>query len=72
MAKWTALTIVHYRVVGEWRDVAAASTSQDQMLQIMPAMRLAMGPNASITPDGKSLFVSGGGWTWTFTPMAVR
>jgi hypothetical protein len=42
------------------------------MLQIMPAMMLAMGPNPSVTPDGKSLFVKGAGWTWTFTPTPVR
>jgi len=57
----------------EWRDVAAASTTRDQMLQILPAMMLAMGPNPSmVTPDGKSMFVKGSGWTWTFTPTAVR
>ena len=57
----------------EWRDVAAASTTQDQMLQILPAMMLAMGPNPSmVTADGKSMFVKGAGWTWTFTPTAVR
>jgi hypothetical protein len=56
-----------------WTDVAASSTTKDQMLQIMPAMMLAMGPNPSmVTPDGKSLFVKAAGWTWTFTPTAVR
>jgi hypothetical protein len=34
---------------------------------------LAMGPNPSmVTPDGKSMFVKGAGWTWTFTPTPVR
>jgi len=57
----------------EWAEVAASSAPKNQMLQIMPAMMLAMGPNPTmVTPDGKSLFVKGAGWTWTFTPTAVR
>ena len=57
----------------QWRDVAAKTATTDQMIQIMPAMMLAMGPNPGmVTPDGKSLFVKGAGWTWTFTPTAVR
>ena len=56
-----------------WEDLAASSTTADQMLQILPAMMLAMGPNPGmVTPDGKSMFVKGEGWTWTFTPTAVR
>ena len=56
-----------------WEDLAASSTTKDQMLTIPPAMMLAMGPNPGmVTPDGKSMFVKGEGWTWTFTPTAVR
>jgi hypothetical protein len=44
------------------------------MLQVMPAMMLAMGPpgTGSISQDGKSLLVKSNNWTWTFTPTPVR
>jgi hypothetical protein len=56
-----------------WDKVAPKSETAQQMLQVIPAMALAMPGLAEITPDGKSLVVKGGdGWTWTFTPTPVK
>lgn len=57
----------------EWETAAATSATAEKMLQVLPAMMLAMGPNPGmVTADGKSMFVKGEGWTWTFTPTPVR
>lgn len=56
-----------------WDKVAPRSETEQQILQVVPAMMLAMPGVAQITPDGKSLVVKGGdGWTWTFTPTPVK
>jgi hypothetical protein len=67
-----------------WDPVATSTVSAENMLQVLPAMMLAM-PGAgayAVTPDGKSLYVKGGDtglnatglndWNWTFTPTPVR
>jgi hypothetical protein len=44
------------------------------MLQVIPAMMLAMGPPGAngISPDGKSFIVKAQSWTWTYTPTPVK
>ncbi len=67
-----------------WEAVAASTVTADNMMQVLPAMMLAMlGAGAyAVTPDGKSLYVKAGDtginatglndWSWTFTPTPVR
>jgi len=68
-----------------WEAVSATTANAENMLQVVPAMMLAM-PGAAtgsiVTPDGKSLFVKGGDtglnatglndWNWTYTPTPVK
>lgn len=67
-----------------WEPVTASTVTFDNMLQVPPAMALAM-PGAGvygITPDGKSMRVGGGNmginatglndWSWTITPTPVK
>lgn len=67
-----------------WDPVAASTVPAQDMMQVPPAMALAM-PGATaylVSPDGKSMRVKGGNtglnatglndWSWTFTPTPVR
>lgn len=67
-----------------WDPVTASTVTAENMLQVLPAMMLAM-PGAgayAVTPDGKSMYVKGGNtgtnasgvndWSWTYTPSPVR
>lgn len=56
-----------------WDKIAPKTETKQDMLQVVPAMMLAM-PGMT-TADGKSLVVKApktGGWTWTLTPTPVK
>lgn len=55
-----------------WDKVAPKSETVEQLVQVVPAMSLAMPGMIPITPDGKSLVVKDQGWAWTFTPTPVK
>lgn len=67
-----------------WDAITASTVAFDNMLQVPPAMMLAM-PGAgayAISPDGKSMRIPGGetgvnatglnDWSWTITPTPVK
>lgn len=57
----------------KWDTSVAASTTATEILQIPPAMMLAMGGGGfGISADKKSLILKGKEWTWTFTPTPVK
>ena len=58
----------------EWQPVAAKSEAVPMNFTLPPSMSMAMpgGAPYALTPDGKSLIVKAGSWTWTCTLTGVK